>query len=70
MIAGVAVAPGEVKCGVYRGPARSGLSISLMQPRRQRFEVRLAHYLDPDAVIPSCPVRGKPDPIDLSDMEI
>lgn len=37
VIAGVAVAPGEVKCGVYYGPARSGLSITLMEPRKQSF---------------------------------
>ncbi|MGL5589044.1 MAG: hypothetical protein ACRDDI_13405 [Aeromonas veronii] len=62
VIKGVEVAPGEVKCGV---------AFSLMEARRQRFEPdRLAPYFDPDSVIPSCPVLGKPETIDLSDMEI
>lgn len=52
VIAGVTVAPDEVKCGVAFEPNK------------------LAPYFDPDSVIPSCPVLGKPEAIDLSDMEI
>lgn len=38
-------------------------------PHRNELD-KLAPYLDPDAVIPGCPVLGKPAAIDLSDMEI
>ncbi|MGL4755221.1 MAG: hypothetical protein ACRCXB_22915 [Aeromonadaceae bacterium] len=70
VIAGVAVAPGEVKCGVYYGPARSGLSVPIgrafhgdLEPVPLTEEAAtlqgMDRYLSPDWDFPTCPVIGR-----------